>query len=170
MWQPGWGGVWGKMDTCILREINLEYSLEGLAEAEAPILWPPDVKSQLTGKDPDAEKGWRQKKKGATEEEMVRLHHWLNGHEFEQTLGDSAGQGSLALLQSLRLQRVGLDLATKQQGYMYMYGWVPLPSSWNYHNIVNRLYSNTKQKVKKKRKGCYAMLSHFTRVRLYATP
>ena len=45
------------MDTCILREINLEYSLEGLAEAEAPILWPPDVKSQLTGKDPDAEKG-----------------------------------------------------------------------------------------------------------------
>ena len=63
-------------------------------EAEAPILWPPDTKSWLTGKDPDAGKDWRQEK-GATKDETVGWHHWLNGHEFEQTLGDSEGQGSL---------------------------------------------------------------------------
>ena len=64
-------------------------------EAEAPILWPPDVKSQLSGKDPDSGKDWGQEEKGATEDEMVGWHHWLNGHEFEQILGDSEGQGSL---------------------------------------------------------------------------
>ena len=66
------------------------------AEAEAPLLWPPDVKNRLTGKDPDAGKGWRQEEKGTTEDEMVGWHHWLSGHEFEQTLGDSEGQGILA--------------------------------------------------------------------------
>jgi len=65
------------------------------AEAEALILWPPDVKGQLTGKDLDAGKDWRQKKKRAAEDEMVRWHHWLNGHESEQTPGDSEGHGSL---------------------------------------------------------------------------
>ena len=65
------------------------------AEAEALILWPPDVKSQFIGKDPNAGKDWRQKEKGVTEDEMVRYHHWLNGHEFEQTLQDSGGQRSL---------------------------------------------------------------------------
>ena len=65
------------------------------AKAEAPIFWPPDVKSQLIGKDPDAGKDWRQEK-GTTEVEMVGWHHQLNGHEFEQTLGDCEGQGSLA--------------------------------------------------------------------------
>ena len=53
------------------------------AEAETPILWPPDVKNWLTGKDPDAGKDWRQEEKGITEDEMVGWHHWLNGHEFE---------------------------------------------------------------------------------------
>ena len=66
------------------------------AEAEAPTLWPPDAKSQLIGKDPDAGKDWRQEEKGAAEDEMVGWHHWLNGHEFEQTPGDTEGQGSLA--------------------------------------------------------------------------
>ena len=69
---------------------------EADAESEAPILWSPDVKSRLIGKDPDAGKDWRQKEKGETEDEMVGWHHWLNGHEFEQTLGDGEGQGSLA--------------------------------------------------------------------------
>ena len=64
-------------------------------EAEGQILWPPDVKSWLTGKDPDAGKDWGQEEKGVTEHELVGWHHWLNGHEFEQTLGDSEGQGSL---------------------------------------------------------------------------
>ena len=66
------------------------------AEAEAPILWPPDVKSQLIGKDLDAGKDGRQEEKGMTEDEMVGWHHRLNGHEFEQTPGDSEGQGGLA--------------------------------------------------------------------------
>ena len=51
-------------------------------EAETPILWPPHVKSWLTGKDPDARKDWGQEEKGMTEDEMVGWHHWLNGHGF----------------------------------------------------------------------------------------
>ena len=66
------------------------------AKAEAPIPWPPGMKNQLSVKDPDAEKGWKQEEKGITEDEMVGWHHWLNGQEFEQTLGDSEGQRSLA--------------------------------------------------------------------------
>ena len=65
------------------------------AEAEAPMLWPPDMKSWLTGKDPNAGKDWRQEEKGMTENEMVGWHHQLNGHEFEQALGVGDGQGSL---------------------------------------------------------------------------
>ena len=66
------------------------------AETEAPILWPPDAKSQLIGKDPDAGKDWRQDRKGMIEDEMVGWHHWLNGQEFDLAPGDSEGQGSLA--------------------------------------------------------------------------
>ena len=66
------------------------------AEAETPIFWPPDAKSWLIRKDPDAEKDKRQKEKGVAEDKMVRQHHWLNGHESEQTPGDYEGQGSLA--------------------------------------------------------------------------
>ena len=65
------------------------------AEAEAPILWPPEAKSRLTGKDQDTAKDWGQEEKGVIEDEMVWWHHWLNGHEFEKTQGDSEGQGSL---------------------------------------------------------------------------
>ena len=64
-------------------------------EAEASILWPPDAKNWLAGKDPDVGKDWRQKEKGTTEDELVRCHHRLNGHEFEPTLGVGDGQGSL---------------------------------------------------------------------------
>ena len=66
------------------------------AEAEAPILWPPDMKSQFIRKDPDSGKDWRQEEKGVTEDETIGWHHWVNGHEFEQTLGGCEGQGSLA--------------------------------------------------------------------------
>ena len=55
----------------------------------------PHLKSWLTGKNSDAEKDWRQEAKRVTEDEMVGWHHWLNGHEFEQTPGDSEGQGNL---------------------------------------------------------------------------
>ena len=64
------------------------------AEAEMPILWPLDAKNWLFGKDPDARKDWRQVKKGATEDEMVGWHHWLNGHEFKQAPRVVDGQGS----------------------------------------------------------------------------
>ena len=66
------------------------------AAAEAPVLWPPDMKSKLIGKDPDAEKDWGQEEKGVTEDEMVGWHPQLNGHEFQHTLGDRRGQRSLA--------------------------------------------------------------------------
>ena len=69
------------------------------AKAEAPILWPPDVKRRFTGKDLDAGKDWGQEK-GTTEDEMVGWHHWLDGHEFEQTQGDGEGQGSGACCSS----------------------------------------------------------------------
>ena len=60
------------------------------------ILWPPNIKSQLFGKDPDAAKDGRWEEKGATEYEMAGWHHRLNGHEFEQTPGVGDGQGGLA--------------------------------------------------------------------------
>ena len=59
-------------------------------------IWPPDAKSWLTGKDPDAEKDWEQKEKGVTEDEMAGWHHRLSAHEFKQTPGDSEEQGSVA--------------------------------------------------------------------------
>ena len=65
------------------------------AEAETLILWPPDVKDWLIGKDPDAGKNWRQEQKGTTEDEMVGWHHQLSGHEFAQAPGVGDGQGSL---------------------------------------------------------------------------
>ena len=66
------------------------------AEAEAPILWPPDAKNWLIGKDLDVGKDWRQEEKGTTEDEMVGWHHRLSGHESEQILGNSERQGNLA--------------------------------------------------------------------------
>ena len=85
-------------------------------EAEIPILWPPDAKSWLIWKDPDAGKDWGQEEKGTTEDEMVGWHHPLNGQEFEQTLVDGEGQGrQTGMLQSKGLQRVEHDWVTEQQ-------------------------------------------------------
>ena len=83
-------------------------------EAETPTLRPSDVKSQLIGKDPDAGKDWRQEEEEMIEDEMAGWHYWLNAHEFEQTLGDGEGQGSLVCCSS-RGHRVGHDWATEQQ-------------------------------------------------------
>ena len=69
-------------------------------EAEAPILWPPDAKSWLIWKDPDAGKDWRQEEKRTTEDEMVGWHHWLNGHGFGWTPGVGDGQGGLVCCRS----------------------------------------------------------------------
>ena len=66
------------------------------AEAETPILWPPDVKNWLIWKDPGAGKDWRQEEKGTAEDEIFGWHHRLNGHEFGRTPGVGDGQGGLA--------------------------------------------------------------------------
>ena len=118
MWELDHKGGWAPKNWCF-RNVVLEKTLESPldckeskpvnpkgnqhwrflgrtdAEAEAPILWPPDAKSWLTGKDTDAGRDWKQEK-GTTEGEMIGWHHWLNGHEFEQAPGDGEGLGSLA--------------------------------------------------------------------------
>ena len=86
------------------------------AEAEAPILWPPDEKNWLIGKDPDAGKDRRQEEKGTTEDEMVGWHHQLDGHEFEQALGAGDGQGGLACCSPWD-RRAGHDWATELNTY-----------------------------------------------------
>ena len=75
---------------------NQTWIFMGRTNAEALILWLPDAKSWLIGKDPDVGKDWAQEEKGAKEDEMVGWQHRLNGHAFEQTQGDGEGQGSLA--------------------------------------------------------------------------
>ena len=118
MWELDYKENWVPKNWCF-STVVLEKTLEGLLDykeiqpvhpkgnqlwifigrthpkAEAPILWLPDVKNWLIGKDPDAGKDWGREEKGMTEDEMIGWHHWLNGHEFEQTPGDSEGQGSL---------------------------------------------------------------------------
>ena len=74
---------------------NQPWIFTGRIDAEAPIVWPANADSRLTGNDPDAGKDWGQEEKGTTEDEMVGWHHRFNGHELEQTPGDSEGQGSL---------------------------------------------------------------------------
>ena len=74
---------------------NQPWIFIGRTDAEAPIFWLPNVKSWLIGKDPDAGKDWRQEEKGTIEDEVVEWRHWLNGYEFEHTLGVGEGQESL---------------------------------------------------------------------------
>ena len=89
------------------------------AEAEIPILWPPDAKNWLIGKDPDAGKDWRREEKGTTEDEMVGWRHQLDGHEFDQTPGVGDGQESLACCQSMGSQRMGHDWTTELTGVVH---------------------------------------------------
>ena len=77
-------------------EGNQSWIFIGRTDVEAPILWPPDVKNWLPGKDPDAGKDWRQEEKGKTEDKMVGWYHWLDGYAFEQASGVGDGQESLA--------------------------------------------------------------------------
>ena len=132
MWELDHKEGWGPKNWC-LQTVVLEKTLESLldskeiksvnpkgnqpwiffgrtdAEVEAPILWPPDVKSQLIGKDPDVGKDWGYEEKGATEDEMVWLHHELNGQEFEQAPGDRWRTGK----PGMELHRVGHNRVMK---------------------------------------------------------
>ena len=91
------------------------------AEAETPILWPPDANNRLTGKYPDAGKDWRQEEKGVTEDEMVGWHQRLDGHEFEQAPGVSDGQGGLVCYSPWG-HRVRHDWAAKQPSVVHIVG------------------------------------------------
>ena len=119
MWELNYKESWALKNWCfwtVVLEKTLESPLDGKkiqpvhpkgnqswifigrtdAEAETPILWPPDVKNWLTGNNPDAGKDWTQEEKGMRKDEMVGWHHQLNRHEFEQASGVGDGQGSLA--------------------------------------------------------------------------
>ena len=97
-------------------------------EAVTPILWPPDVKSWLLGKDPDAGKDWRREEKGTTEDEMVGWHHWLNGHELKSRRWWWTGKPGV--LQSMGLQRVGHDWVTEVSEWAGLVALQHLRSSW----------------------------------------
>ena len=96
--EDSWESLGLKRDPTSLSKGNQSWLFIGRtdAEMEAPVLWPPNAKNWLTGKDPDAGKDWRWEEKGMTKDEMVGWHYWLDGHEFEQALGVGDGQGSLA--------------------------------------------------------------------------
>ena len=119
------------------------------AEAEAPILWPPDVKSWLTEKDPDAGKDWGQEEKGTTENETVGWHHLFNGHEFEQTLGDTEEQGSLGccspwghkeLDMTKQLKNNNLSLCVSLNSF-----WAETSRTWVSFNIEIRYVVSVKR-------------------------
>ena len=97
----------------VLKEINPEYSLN-IHWSWSSNTWPPDLKRGFLGKDPDAGKDWGQEEKETREDEIVGWHHRLNGHGFEQTLGDSEGKETLVYCSPLGLQRVRQDLETEQ--------------------------------------------------------
>ena len=88
------------LDSKEIQPVNLKKNQSwvffGKAEAEALILWPPDTRNWLIGKDLYSGKDWGQEEKGMTEDEMVGWHHWLDGHEFGKILGAGDGRGSLA--------------------------------------------------------------------------
>ena len=101
------------------------------AEAEPPLLWPPNVKSRLTGKDPDAGKNWRQEEKRMTEDEMVGWYHWLDGHDFEP--GNSEGQGSLACCSPWGCKK--LDMTERLN-------WTELRTQWETELWLQRLQTS----------------------------
>ena len=97
-------------------------------EAETPILWPPDIKNWLIWKDAVAGKDWRREKKERTEDVMVGWHHRLNGHEFEQTLGDNEGQGSLACCTFSSVQFSRSVMSDSLQPHELQHARPPCPS------------------------------------------
>ena len=120
------------------------------AETETPTLWPPDAKSWLIWKDPDAGKDWRQEEKGMTEDEMVGWHHWLKGHEFEKTPGVGDGQGCLACRSSCGCKESDTTKWLNWSELIYIYIYISI-------KIICILC-------------LLLLLSHFSRVWLCVTP
>ena len=104
------------------------------AEAEAPGLWPLDLKNWFIVKDPEAGKDWRQEEKWTTEDEMVGWHHWLDGHEFEQALGVGDGQGSQVCYSPRG--RKELD-TTERLNWTEGTPWPPGETEWVHDTVVS---------------------------------
>ena len=121
---------------------NQSWIFIGRTDVEAPILWPPDVKSQLTGKDPDAGKDWRQEEKGATQNEMAGWHHWLNGHESEQIPGGREGK-EVRLgregKEEVRTGKSGLLQSMGLQSRTQLSGWSTTKSIWDVKSIITSI-------------------------------
>ena len=106
---------------------NQPWIFIGRTDAEAPILWPPTAKNWLLRKDPKAGKDWRQKEKGMTEDKMVGWHHWLNGHEFEQTWGYGERQGSLVCCSPWGCKELDMtEWLNQKQHITYVHDCTPL--------------------------------------------
>jgi len=105
------------------------------AETEAPILWPPEAKGRLNGKDPDAWKDWRQEEKGMTEDDMVGCYHWLNRHEFEQTPGNGEGQVGLACCSQWDCEE--LDMTERLNSNNKTITWTRLSEKRTFENLKN---------------------------------
>ena len=103
-------------------------------EAEAPILWLPDVKNWLIGKDPDAWKDWRQEEKGTTEDEMVGWHHQVDGYESEHAPGVSDGQESLACFS---------PWGCKESDTTEQLNWTELTQIWSIYWFMDKLLGET---------------------------
>ena len=103
------------------------------AEAEAPVLWPPDAKSQLIRKDPDAGKDWRQEEKGTTADKMVGWHHWLNAQEVEQ---------ALKMVRDREAWRAAVHGVAKSQTQL---------SNWTMNNKIYQTISQVSSPVKQMR-------------------
>ena len=140
MWELGHKEGWAPKNWCfrtMVLEETLESPLESkeieainpkgnqswisigrtISEAEVPILWPPDAKSQLIGKDPDAGKVWGQDEKGLTE--TLRLPAHVNGQQFGQTLGDGEGQGSLVCCSPLGCKEFDVTEQQDKNGHSH---------------------------------------------------
>ena len=109
----------------ILKEINPKYSLEGLMlklklQYCGYLMVVSQPRADSLGKNPDAGKDWGQEEKGATEDKTVGWHHWLNGHELEQTPRDSEGQGSLACCSPWGWKELGMTVTEQQEIHLFM--------------------------------------------------
>ena len=90
------------------------------AETEPPIVWPPDTKNWLIGKDPDTGEDWRHEEKGTTEDEMIGWYHQLDGHKFEKSPGAGDGQGSLVCAAVHRVMKSPTWLSDRTQRFIYL--------------------------------------------------
>ena len=122
------GTIWEAQFLCRPQH-NQSWIFTGRTDAKAPILWPPDVKNQLIGKDPDSEKDWGQEEKGTTEDEMVGWHHRVDGTRVWTSSRSWWWTGRPGLLQSMGLQRVGHDWVTELNSIIV---------TWRFYNIGAR--------------------------------